>query len=63
MVEYAEKRLPKFRSAYDKLTCCAKEMTLVYEDIFASVVRGPKRVVVSIVFSYIFLFYAFFIYL
>ena len=54
----AEKRLPEFRSAYDKLTCCA---TLVYEeDIFASVVRDPKRVVVSICFCYI-LFYAFFI--
>jgi hypothetical protein len=47
MVEYAEKRLPEFRSAYDnnKLTRCAKEMTLVYEDIFATVVRDPKRVV------------------
>ena len=50
MVEYAEKRLPEFRSAYDKLTRCAKEMTLVYEDIFATVVRDPKRVVVSIYF-------------
>ena len=39
MVEYAEKRLPEFRSAYDKLTRCAKELTLVYEDIYASVVR------------------------
>jgi hypothetical protein len=45
MVEYSEKRLPEFRSAYDKLTHCAKEMTLVYEDIFATVVRDPKRVV------------------
>ena len=43
MVEYAEKRLPEFRSAYDKLTHCAEEMTLVYEDIFATVVRDPKR--------------------
>ena len=41
MVEYAEKRLPEFRSAFDKLTRCAEEMTLVYEDIFASVVRDP----------------------
>ena len=49
MVEYAEKRLPEFRSAYDKLT---REMTLVYEDIFSIVVRDPKRVVVSIYFCY-----------
>ena len=52
MVEYAEKRLPEFRSAYDKLTRCAEEMTLVYEDIFSTVVRDPKRVVVSIYFCY-----------
>ena len=56
MVEYAEKRLPEFRSAYDKLTHCAKEMTLVYEDIFATVVRDPKRVVFYI---YIFCFICF----
>ena len=42
MVEYAEKRLPEFRSAYDKLSRCAKELTLVYEDIYASVVRDPN---------------------
>ena len=55
MVEYAEKRLPEFRSAYDKLTCCAKEMTLVYEDVFAS----SKTSCSVNFFSYI-LFYAFF---
>ena len=48
MVEYAEKRLPEFRSAYDKLTRCAKEMTLVYEDIFASVVRDGSKTIGSV---------------
>jgi hypothetical protein len=47
MVEYAEKRLPEFRSAYDKMTRCAKEMSLVYEDVYANVVRDPKRMVLS----------------
>ena len=50
MVEYAEKRLPEFRSAYDKLTRCAKELTLVYDDIYASVVRDPKRFVLQFIF-------------
>ena len=54
MVEYAEKRLPEFRSAYDKLTHCAKEMTLLYEeDIFATVVRDPKRVVFFYIYMHI----------
>ena len=56
MVEYAEKRLPEFRSAYDKLTRCAKELTLVYEDIYASVVRDPKRLVLQFIFVIISLF-------
>jgi hypothetical protein len=59
MVEYAEKRLPEFRSAYDKLTHCAKEMTLVYEDIFATVVRDPKRVGFFKIYIYIFCFICF----
>ena len=59
MVEYAEKRLPEFRSAYDKLTHCAKEMSLVYEDVYASVVRDPKRMVCSFfaINLFIFLFF------
>jgi hypothetical protein len=59
MVEYAEKRLPEFRSAYDKLTRCAKELTLVYEDIYASVVRDPKRLVLQFIFviNSLFLFF------
>ena len=61
MVEYAEKRLPEFRSAYDKLTHCAKEMSLVYEDIFATVVRDPKRVVLFFMYIHI-LFYLFFVF-
>ena len=60
MVEYAEKRLPEFRSAYDKLTRCAKELTLVYEDIYASVVRDPKRLVLQCVFVINSLFLLFF---
>ena len=56
MVGYAEKRLPEFRSAYDKLTHCAKEMTLLYEDIFATAVRDPKRVVFLYIYTYFVLF-------